>query len=127
MLPLLLRILEWSYLSFLWKACAYTFSLLVIYPHINTGLLSLRYMRRDLERESPAGPSQQVVVRFRVTSCASRLRSAPNALKHELRNVLPELGAHFDLDPRVLPRVDPAQASLRRNVVVAGKRPNNPW
>ena len=47
--------------------------------------------------------------------------------KHELRNLVPELGAHLDLDPRVLPRVDPAQTGLGRHVVVAGKGPYDAW
>ena len=48
-------------------------------------------------------------------------------LKHELRNVLPKLGAHLDIDPGVLSRVNAAQACFRRNSAVAGKSPHNPW
>ena len=62
-----------------------------------------------------------------VTSRTTRPRSVPYALKHELRNGVTEGRAHLDLDSRVLPRVDPAQACLRRNVGVAGKASYDPW
>src|SRR5260221_10346472 len=47
--------------------------------------------------------------------------------EHELCNVVPELGTHLDIDPRVLSRVDPAQAGLRGNAAVAGKGPHDAW
>ena len=47
--------------------------------------------------------------------------------EHELRNVVPELGTHLDIDPRVLSRVDSAQAGLGRYIAVAGKGPYDAW
>ena len=47
--------------------------------------------------------------------------------EHELCNGVPERQARLVIDPRVLSRVDPAQAGLRRHVVVAGKGPNDAW
>src|SRR5258708_8695236 len=44
--------------------------------------------------------------------------------KHKLRNVVPKHQAGLVIEPSVLSREDPAQAGLRRNVVVAGKGPN---
>src|SRR5215469_5905888 len=46
---------------------------------------------------------------------------------HKLCNVLPELGSHFNIDPRVLSRVDATEAGVSRHVVVAGKASNNAW
>src|SRR5437667_5407523 len=47
--------------------------------------------------------------------------------EHELRNGVPERQACLMIEPCVLSRVDPAQAGLRRYVVVAGKGPNDAW
>src|SRR5258708_11149931 len=47
--------------------------------------------------------------------------------KHKLRNVVPKHQAGLVIEPSVLSREDPAQAGLRRNVVVAGKGPNGTW
>ncbi|TMD65482.1 MAG: hypothetical protein E6I91_09965 [Chloroflexi bacterium] len=44
--------------------------------------------------------------------------------KHDLRNGVPELQARLVIDPRVHSREDPAQTSLCRHIVVAGKGPN---
>jgi hypothetical protein len=45
--------------------------------------------------------------------------------EHELRNVVPKLKTRLNIDPRVLPRVDAAQAGLGCNVVIADKAPSN--
>jgi hypothetical protein len=50
-----------------------------------------------------------------------------NVGEHELRNRVPELRADIDINPRVLSCVDPAQACLSRNIIVAGKGPNDAW
>ncbi len=47
--------------------------------------------------------------------------------EYELRNGVPKLEACLVIEPSVLSRVDPAQAGLRRHVVVAGKGPNDAW
>jgi len=47
--------------------------------------------------------------------------------EYELRNGVPERQARLVIDPCVLSREDPAQAGLRRHVVVAGKGPNDAW
>jgi len=44
-----------------------------------------------------------------------------------LRHVVPERVARIDGDPRVVSRVDPAQAGLVRYVAVAGIGRHNPW
>ncbi len=44
-----------------------------------------------------------------------------------MRNVAPERVAHIDCDPRVVSRVDPAQAGLGRYVAVAGIVRHDPW
>ena len=46
---------------------------------------------------------------------------------HKLRNVVPERVARIDIEPRVVSCVDSAQASLGRNIAVAGIARNDAW